>query len=145
MTDKIRNDIGSVIGGYLTQEYSDGEQQIIQNEIHKIAGCMIELKGRKEICSYEEVQEMLSCLNEKEIIRKRKGVYYTPNDIVRFILTNSVKLACGTLAPNNLHETDVSNVMDETLCYEKTIYDPTCVGCFFAGSIGNEIGFIGKL
>ncbi|WKE63813.1 hypothetical protein QMG96_15485 (plasmid) [Lactiplantibacillus plantarum] len=36
-----------------------------------------------ELYTYEQVQDSLSTLNEKESIRKSKGVYYTPTDVVR--------------------------------------------------------------
>ena len=32
--------------------------------------------------SYDKIQELLSKINEKELIRKKKGVYYTPSDLV---------------------------------------------------------------
>ena len=39
-----------------------------------------------ETYTYERIQEVLSTLNEKESIRKSKGVYYTPSDVVKFII-----------------------------------------------------------
>lgn len=39
--------------------------------------------------SYEKVQSTLARLNERESIRKNKGVYYTPTDVVDFIVANT--------------------------------------------------------
>ena len=41
--------------------------------------------------SYEKVQSTLARLNERESIRKNKGVYYTPTDVVDFIVANTIK------------------------------------------------------
>lgn len=113
--------------GYLDQNYSTDELNIINKEIDAIAGksTVIDDLADKPY-SYEELQDLLSTLNEKETIRKNKGVYYTPADVVNFILTNSVKMACGKLEPNNLHVLDLKKIPYTTFCYKKTVYDPTC-------------------
>jgi hypothetical protein len=53
-------------------------------------------------------------------------VYYTPQDVVKFILINSVKMVCKRLQPNNLHVLDLNGITYSTFCYDKTVYDPTC-------------------
>ena len=60
-----------------------------------------EYKSLKKYYTYEEMQDVVATLNEKESIRKNKGVYYTPIDVVEFILINSVKQVCNILKPNN--------------------------------------------
>ena len=95
-------------------------------EISAIIGGTLEIDGSSnKTYSYEEMQELLSTLNEKETIRKNKGVYYTPLDVVKFILINSVKMVCNRLKPNNLHVLDLNGISYSTFCYEKTVYDPT--------------------
>lgn len=117
----------SITNGYLIQNYSNSELKVIRNEIYEmVQGITEPSENVNQMYSYEEVQDMLSSLNEKESIRKNKGVYYTPKDIVRFILTNSVKLVCGKLKPNNLHVMDLNGVPYSTFCYDKSVYDPTC-------------------
>ncbi|WP_329382609.1 HsdM family class I SAM-dependent methyltransferase [Anaerofustis sp. HA2171] len=82
------------------------------------------------------MQEILSTLNEKETIRKNKGVYYTPLDVVKFILINSVKMVCRRLQPNNLHVLDLNGIPYSTFCYDKTVYDPTCgTGVFLLAAL----------
>ena len=48
------------------------------------------IKINKRI-SYDEIQNVLSSFNEKETKRKSNGVYYTPNDVVKFIYSNAIK------------------------------------------------------
>ena len=81
-----------ITNGYLNQNYSHNELKIICEEINAIIGepLIIDDSSNKPY-SYEEMQDILSALNEKETIRKNKGVYYTPQDVVKFILINSVK------------------------------------------------------
>ncbi len=76
--------------------------------------------------TYAQVQETLSKINEKESIRKSKGVYYTPNDVVRFILTNSVKALFGKLTANNISDMELLGVPYRSFCCTKTVFDPTC-------------------
>lgn len=116
-----------IVNGYLEQNYSHNDLKVIRNEINAIIGESINTEY--SMCttySYEEMQDLLSVLNEKETIRKNKGVYYTPVDVVKFILINSVKMACNRLRPNNLHVLDLNGIPYSTFCYEKTVYDPTC-------------------
>lgn len=117
----------SIVDSYLTQNYSKSELKVINDEVniilHKAEN---NLNISKEIYSYEAVQEVLSNINEREDIRKARGVYYTPIDLVKFILFNSAKMVCGKLKPNNLHVLDLNGIPYTSFCYEKTIFDPTC-------------------
>lgn len=117
----------SIVDSYLTQNYSKSELKVINDEVniilHKAEN---NLNINKEIYSYEAVQEVLSNINEREDIRKARGVYYTPTDLVKFILFNSAKMVCGKLKPNNLHVLDLNGIPYTSFCYEKTIFDPTC-------------------
>lgn len=116
-----------ITNGYLNQNYSNNELKIIRKEIDAIIGESLAVDdSSNKPYSYEEMQEVLSTLNEKETIRKNKGVYYTPIDVVKFILINSVKMLCNRLKPNNLHVLDLNGIPYSTFCYEKTVYDPTC-------------------
>lgn len=117
----------SIVDSYLTQNYSKSELKVINDEVniilHKAEN---NLNISKEVYSYEAVQEVLSNINEREDIRKARGVYYTPIDLVKFILFNSAKMVCGKLKPNNLHVLDLNGIPYTSFCYEKTIFDPTC-------------------
>jgi hypothetical protein len=77
-------------------------------------------------CSYVQVQDTLSKINEKQSIRKKKGVYYTPNDVVRFILTNSIKASFDKLTTANISDMSLADIPYDSICCSKTIFDPTC-------------------
>ena len=134
----------SITNGYLIQNYSKSELAVIREEIKTVLGKNDDsLNAYKEMCSYEEVQEILSNINEKEDIRKAKGVYYTPTDIVKFILFNSVKMVCGKLKPNNLHVLDLNGIPYSSFCYEKTVYDPTCgAGAFLLAALEMKLDLL---
>ena len=124
--DMLINALG-IVNGYLNQNYSNSELKTIRKEISAMIGGTLKIDGlSNKTYSYEDMQELLSTLNEKETIRKNKGVYYTPLDVVKFILINSVKMVCNRLKPNNLHVLDLNGIPYSTFCYEKTVYDPTC-------------------
>lgn len=134
----------SITNGYLIQHYSKSELNVIKKEIKNILGNReYSITAYKEMYSYEEVQEILSNINEKEDIRKAKGVYYTPTDIVKFILFNSVKMVCGRLKPNNIHVLDLNGIPYSTFCYEKTLYDPTCgAGVFLLAALEMKLDLL---
>mgnify|MGYP004516657243 FL=1 len=134
----------SITNGYLIQNYSKSELAVIREEIKTVLGKNDDsLNAYKEMSSYEEVQEILSNINEKEAIRTAKGVYYTPTDIVKFILFNSVKMVCGKLKPNNLHVLDLNGIPYSSFCYEKTVYDPTCgAGAFLLAALEMKLDLL---
>ena len=76
--------------------------------------------------SYEDIQDILSKINEKESIRKSKGVYYTPSDVVRFIVANTAKSSMGALTPDNINSEIVETDYVEDFCLEKSVLEPTC-------------------
>ena len=134
----------SITNGYLIQNYSRSELAVIREEIKIVLGKYNDsYMTYNETYSYEEVQEILSNINEKEDIRKVKGVYYTPMDIVKFILFNSIKMVCGRLRPNNLHVLDLNGIPYSSFCYEKTVYDPTCgAGVFLLAALEMKLDLL---
>lgn len=137
MASQVLINAMSITNGYLVQNYSNRELKLVRDEINEmVQGITESSEETNQMHSYEEVQDMLSSLNEKESIRKNKGVYYTPKDIVRFVLTTSVKLVCGKLKPNSLHVMDLNGIPYRTFCFDKTVYDPTCgVGVFLLDAL----------
>ena len=79
-----------------------------------------------KIYTYDGIQDLLSKLNEKESIRKKNGVYYTPPDLVSFIVINSVKSLYGKLDTSNISQSNIEGVPYKSFCKTKTVYDPTC-------------------
>lgn len=124
MISEIVKEALTITCNYLSQNYSKENYRILFNEILSMTGIDgFEFENNDNLYSYEEVQKILSSLNEKENTRKTKGVYYTPIDVVRFILINSIKSACGKLKPNGLHVLDLNGIPYNAFCFNKTVYD----------------------
>ncbi len=69
-------------------------------------------------------QTFLSKINEKELIRKKNGVYYTPIDVVSFIVDNCYykRIKEDTKIISQL---DSDNDIDD-LIFNDNVFDPTC-------------------
>lgn len=109
-----------------------------EDELPQIAEELINIAGTKKYKNYHfkavqafpyayaDVQNMLSKLNEKESIRKSKGVYYTPCDVVRFIVVNSIKASFGKLNPDNIGNQSLDSIPYRAFALKKSVFDPTC-------------------
>lgn len=106
-----------------------------ESELNEISGELLKISGKKKYRfekpvmatdSYTATQNMLSKLNERESIRKSKGVYYTPYDVVHFIVTNSIKSSYGKLNSQNIGNEDLSLIPYKAFATQKTVFDPTC-------------------
>lgn len=119
-----------LVYSYILSRYSVKDIAGICNELKTIARikeCNFTTEAiDKNDYTYAQIQETLSKINEKESIRKSKGVYYTPNDVVRFILTNSIKSAFGKLTTDNINAMELNDIPYRAFCCTKTIFDPTC-------------------
>lgn len=136
MISKMMTKAISFVDNYINQNYTKMECSKIEHELQNIVGEYKVSPATSDLTTYEQVQSFLATLNEKESIRKSKGVYYTPTDVVRFILFNSFKFVSGKLKPNNLHVMDLNGIPYSSICYEKIIFDPTCgAGEFLLASL----------
>lgn len=134
-----------ITGRYLEEKYTGSKLRAVYTEVNRLTGNTETLENIAHSYSYEGAQETLSSLNERESIRKDKGVYYTPSDIVEFILTNSVKLACVKQKPDSLSDMDLSGVSYKTFCYRKTVYDPTCgAGGFLLAALEMKLDLLDR-
>ena len=101
---------------YAEKICNQAELDLVSDELIKIAGKTDEYTFRKDDMkySYSETQNMLSKLNEKESIRKSKGVYYTPCDVVHFIVVNKkiplhmVHETVRTIFGNDINEESIA-------------------------------------
>lgn len=82
---------------------------------HKIP---IQNQNHKEVFTYDKLQKYLSMINEKETNRRKNGVYYTPQDIIDFILKNTINKQVDL---GSLHHKDILD-----FCFNKTFFEPTC-------------------
>ena len=127
MKSEILNQVLNTTKTFLISNYSVREQKLIFSEINKIVGSDIDKNiFSSQDYSYEELQIVLSTINEKGTNRKNNGVYYTPSDVVEFILINAAKMVSNRIKPNNLHVLDLNGIPFKSFCINKTIFDPTC-------------------
>lgn len=77
---------------------------------------------------YDKLQNYLQSANEKGSLRKKQGVYYTPKDVVDFIVITALKLDFSYIKNSVLTNTIDSIRKNEilTFCFEKTFFEPTC-------------------
>lgn len=113
---------------YIQETYSSAEVDLICSELKDIARRKNVTCDKFDLTkrTYAQVQDALSKINEKQSIRKSKGVYYTPNDVVRFILANSIKASFGKLTAANISDMRLDNIPYRSFCCDKTVFDPTC-------------------
>lgn len=105
------------------------EEELVEAcaELKKIAGCAdFEFMITQNDLGYKEVDDKLARINEKEVDRKKRGVYYTPCDVVKFIISNTVKVMYGLVDSKNISSQDLSEIPAEDFGTNKTVLDPTC-------------------
>ena len=114
-------------------------QASIEQGILSIAGIdTFDFSDQLKFVSYEQIQSTLARLNERESIRKNKGVYYTPTDVVDFIVANTIKASFGALAPENIQTLELPPAFCDDFCLKKTVFEPTCgAGEFLLATLGN--------
>ena len=114
-----------LIYSYLHQNYRRDELKEIEHELFAItqSNSVANSSDFDAKITYETLQEKLSKLNEKESIRKNNGVYYTPQDVARFILINTIKSSCGILSKDNVGCEDLTKVPHLSFGMKKTIFD----------------------
>lgn len=134
------------IKSYLSQKYSGIELRKIESvlsSVTKIDFSTLEFEGKYS--SYDSLQRELATLNEKCEHRKLNGVYYTPDDIVEFILINSIKFFFNQTEDNKLNKTFPYDLPYERYCYECTFFDPTCgSGVFLLKILEMKLNYLEK-
>lgn len=122
MVSKVLLETINVSKRYILNNHDDLELNMLFKEMSVIIGVPIDSLTKDEsYISYEETQEILATVNEKEQIRKMKGVYYTPLDVVEFIIDNSLSLNYENLTnTNNKAKPHTKKIL------EKSVFDPTC-------------------
>lgn len=148
MNKKISNMLASALNetySYLSMKYDSRDLNVLT----KILSDIVEIpdfvfsKTTKNPETYENLQEFLSTLNEKESIRKSKGVYYTPTDVVRFIIDNTIKSSYDKLLTTGLHVMDLNGIPYQSFCFDKRVLDPTCgAGEFILGMLETKFDLI---
>ena len=129
------NDAIQLALDFVKTNYSKNDYNIIKKELYKIC-CGVENHRNIKIDSFKQLQEKLSTINEKSNGRKVKGVYYTPSDLVNYIVMNSIKLWNRKLNSTNLHVNNLNGISYNKTCFKAQIFDPTCgLGEFILGAL----------
>ena len=120
----------------------------IWNECLRLAGYDYSFKPTmlKNNISYDELQMLLSKLNEKEENRKDNGVYYTSRDVVNFILFNCIKAFQNRLSEKNISISSKDIIIDANFVYKINILEPTCgVGEFLLAAFELKVSYLKKI
>lgn len=146
------NKTSQMIADALNETYTYLNSRFDSEELVTLKRILITISGIKSFdfsvmrdrhYTYENIQDILSTLNEKESIRKSKGVYYTPNDVVRFIIENSIKSVYGKLGTNGLHVMDLNGIPYKSFCMNKLVLDPTCgAGEFLLSALETKLDLL---
>lgn len=116
----IINKAKELISYFLQSNYSDKECEVVKKEIESIVGESFELVNGS-VVGYETLQEALGTINEKEYFRKNKGVYYTPQDVVNFVIDNALKLHDDSLLLKDKCVLNSKKARIEDIC-SKTVF-----------------------
>lgn len=133
----IINKAKELISYFLQSNYSDKECEVVKKEIESIVGESFELVNGS-VVGYETLQEALGTINEKEYFRKNKGVYYTPQDVVNFVIDNALKLHDDSLFLKDKCILNSKKARIEDIC-SKTVFDPTCGAGEFLLAFANRM------
>lgn len=133
IVDKINNIIMSYISTLETKDRSSVIESlhILLNGNYDKYDLKLESTFNCE--SNDKLQRILYSLNEKTDDRKLHGVYYTPEDVCKYIILNSIIMGIDKNNNRTYKEKDaidfILNCEDnikEILLYKNTFIDPTC-------------------
>ena len=117
----------NIIYRFIMPLCNEQNRSAVERCLLSIAGVSeFNFSGQLMFGSYGEVQAILARINERESIRKSKGVFYTPTDVVRFIVGNSIKASFGALTPENIQSLAIAPELVNSYCFQKTVFEPTC-------------------
>lgn len=120
MKDIVKK-VQNITNSYISYLYNNNSQQdVFINNIYHSLSLMLNNKSKynfNKSITYEydnitedRFQQLLSNISEKDTDRKKYGVYYTPRDIISFILDNCLYYRYN----------------DNKIILKYTIFDPTC-------------------
>lgn len=131
MSELIKEVVNKVLE-YLSESYSYQTINDICVALGAIVGEECENIFQARICQdvsierYNQLQTELATINEKEDVRKSKGVFYTPLDVVQFITLNCIRSIYGLTTPDSLGLKNLTDIPAEDFCLTKSILEPTC-------------------
>lgn len=109
-------------------------------------------KSEKMNLTDDDFQKTLSRLNEKSSKRKQKGVYYTPSDVAKYIISNSLMMFSVESLKNTHNTTDAIELLfsnqdkAKQIIFKTSIIDPTCgTGEFISVALDIKLQLLDKL
>lgn len=116
---------------FIFDKYNKKDKLKILSELYRITNYDIDYRTIEKCnirLDYVSLQEELAIINEKSPKRKKHGVYYTPHDLVEFIVVNLIKAYYSRLTKENLSGLllELDKPTCEDLCFNKSVFDPTC-------------------
>lgn len=96
------------LSSYLKCSFTNIEITEILKELNLFFPDEMILEETEKELSYSDLEEQLFNINEKQVQRKEKGVYYTDNDVTEFIIDECIS-----------HKDEVTFLLS-------SIFDPTC-------------------
>jgi type I restriction-modification system DNA methylase subunit len=127
-TNKIYDALNNLLNGEF--QTSDFNIRLLSNQLNDI-----------------DFQKIMSTINEKQQARAINGVYYTPPDVVNFIIFNcfnKIIAAKDDIIINEIN-TNLEYVDIESLIFSKQIFDPTCgSGEFLISALQHKVDLYSK-
>lgn len=97
-------------------------------------------KLEKTPLDFESAQRILSSINEFSETRKNRGVYYTPRDVVDFVIACSVNAYYGVDGGSTVASKISAKIPTDHFIFELSTLDPTCgLGEFVRGVLSAKI------
>ena len=150
MDNELIKDIFKKVRTYAVSQYGDSDVALIKKCLILLSGnaygdSYITTDGDNAGCksiTYIELQDYLSSVNEKKHNRKEKGVFYTPHDVVKFILDSAISVSYGGrigVYKRADKRVCACGIMGQG-CIGKTVFDPTCgAGEFLVSAVAMKL------
>lgn len=98
------------------------------------------ISGDGELGSFEQAQQRLATINEHSSVRKMRGVYYTPQDVVDFVLANAVATYYRVPLGERARYAMPLDIPVEDFAYRFKVLDPTAgLSEFLVGALRAKI------
>lgn len=127
MTDEVLTKISKLVMDYICREYDS----LLAKEIIQLMESLTKITFSTVVSdevsvSYDNLQRELATINEVNSKRKQKGMFYTPCDVVNYIIRWTVGIHADETDVRKFFSNDFENVDLQQFCYKETVFDPTC-------------------
>lgn len=142
MSSKILKETYQLVCNYINGSYGPEISKTLCTSLNLFFNETFEIQSQDCLSTidYDCIQQTLATINEKESVRKHKGVYYTPMDVVNFIINNCIKAMYNLIDPNDMSFIDYSSIPVKQFCLNKTVLEPTCgAGEFLLAALSIKI------